>query len=145
MLPVPGGGANFVSSVHVDDGTTAAVAALDAPAGVYNVTDDEPLRMRDYAQVITDAFGLKPPRWVPRWLFRLIGGGPAKYILSSQRVSNARFKQTTGWGAEVSERTRGLGADSGGIGSASPVAEMWYTARPTSASGRAGRSHIDLE
>jgi len=97
MLPVPGGGANFVSSVHVDDGTTAAVAALDAPAGVYNVTDDEPLRMRDYAQVITDAFGLKPPRWVPRWLFRLIGGGPAKYILSSQRVSNARFKQTTGW------------------------------------------------
>ncbi|HEV8573641.1 MAG TPA: NAD(P)-dependent oxidoreductase [Dehalococcoidia bacterium] len=97
MLPVPGDGANFVSSIHVDDAATAAVAALDAQAGVYNVADDEPLRMRDYARTVTDAFGLKPPRRVPRWLFRLIGGGPAKYILSSQRVSNARFKDKTDW------------------------------------------------
>ncbi len=97
LLPVPGDGSNFFSSIHVDDGATAAVAALSAPAGAYNVTDDEPIRMRDYASAISDAFGLKPPRKVPRWLFRLIGGGPAKYILSSQRVSNARFKQATGW------------------------------------------------
>jgi nucleoside-diphosphate-sugar epimerase len=97
MLPVPGEGLNFVSSIHVDDAAVAAVAALNAPAGVYNVTDDEPLRMRDYAQAITDAFGLKPPRTVPPWLFRLIGGGPAKYLLSSQRVSNVRFKEKSGW------------------------------------------------
>jgi len=97
LLPVPGDGANFVSSIHVDDAAAAAVAALDAPAGVYNVADDEPLRMRDYARAVTDAFGLKPPRRVPKWLFRLLGGGPAKYILSSQRVSNARFKDRTGW------------------------------------------------
>ena len=55
------------------------------------------LRMRDYARAITDAFGLKPPRRVPRWLFRLVGGGPAKYLVSSQRVANARFKEKTGW------------------------------------------------
>ncbi len=97
LLPVAGDGSNFFSSIHVDDGASAAVAALDAPAGVYNVTDDEPLRMREYAQAITDAFGLKPPRRVPKWLFRLIGGGPARYVLSSQRVSNTRFKETTGW------------------------------------------------
>ena len=97
LLPVAGDGANYFSSIHVDDGAAAAVAALDAPAGVYNVTDDEPLRMRDYGRAITDAFGLKPPRRVPKWLFRLMGGGPAKYILSSQRVSNERFKKTTGW------------------------------------------------
>ena len=97
MFPLAGDGSNFFSSIHVDDGATAAVAALQAPAGVYNVTDDEPLRMRDYARAITDAFGLKPPRRVPRWLFRLVGGGPAKYLVSSQRVANARFKEKTGW------------------------------------------------
>ena len=97
MFPLPAEGSNFFSSIHVDDGATAAVAALQAPAGVYNVTDDEPLRMRDYARAITDAFGLKPPRRVPRWLFRLVGGGPAKYLMSSQRVANARFKEKTGW------------------------------------------------
>jgi 2-alkyl-3-oxoalkanoate reductase len=97
FLAVPGGGLNFVSSIHVDDAAAAAVAALRAPAGVYNVTDDEPLRMRDYAQAITDAFGLKPPRTVPAWVFRLILGGPGKYLLSSQRVSNVRFREKSGW------------------------------------------------
>ena len=97
MFPVPGDGSNFVSSIHVDDAATAAVAALQAPAGLYNVTDDEPLRMRDYARALTDAFGLKPPRRVPKWQFGLVGGGPVKYILSSQRVANARFKEKTGW------------------------------------------------
>ena len=97
LLPVAGDGSNYVSSIHVDDAAAAAVAALEAPGGVYNVTDDEPLRMRDYSRSITDAFGLQPPRRVPKWLFRLIGGGLVKYILSSQRVSNDRFKKTTGW------------------------------------------------
>jgi nucleoside-diphosphate-sugar epimerase len=97
LLPVAGDGSNYFSSIHVDDCATAAVAALDLPAGVYNVTDDEPLRMRDYGRAITDTFGFKPPRRVPKWLFRLMGGGPATYILSSQRVSNERFKKATGW------------------------------------------------
>jgi nucleoside-diphosphate-sugar epimerase len=97
LLPVAGDGSNFFSSIHVDDAATASVAALGVPAGVYNVTDDEPLRMRDYGRAISDAFEFKPPRRVPKWLFRLMGGGPAKYILSSQRVSNGRFKEATGW------------------------------------------------
>ena len=97
LLPLPGDGLNFVSSIHVDDAAEAAVASLNAPAGMYNVSDDEPLRMRDYTLAIADAFGLKPTRRVPEWFLRLVGGGPAKYILSSQRVCNVRFKEKTGW------------------------------------------------
>jgi nucleoside-diphosphate-sugar epimerase len=95
MLAVPGDGSNYVSSIHVDDAAAAAVAALEVPGGVYNVVDDEPLRMRDYALATTTAFGLKASRRVPKWLFRLILGGPEKYLLGSQRVSNARFKEAT--------------------------------------------------
>jgi nucleoside-diphosphate-sugar epimerase len=107
LLPVPGDGLNFVSSIHVDDAATAAVAALSAPTGVYNVTDDEPLRMRVYAEAITEAFGMNPPRRVPEWLFRLVGGGPAKYILSSQRVCNIRFKEKTGWSPQYRSAREG--------------------------------------
>lgn len=97
LLVVPGDGLNFASSIHVDDAASAAVAALNAPSGIYNVADDEPLRFRDYARAITDAFGLKPARRVPAWLFALVGGGPVKYLLNSQRVTNLRFKEKTGW------------------------------------------------
>ncbi len=97
MFPVPGRGDNYFSSIHVDDAATAIVAALDVPAGVYNVTDDEPQRMRDYAGAIAEAMGTPPPRRLPRLLVRLVMGGPGKYILRSQRVSNARFKKASGW------------------------------------------------
>jgi len=108
LLPVAGDGSNYFSSIHVDDGAAAAVAALDAPAGVYNVSDDEPLRMRDYGRALTDAFSIKPPRRVPKWLFRLVGGGPVKYILSSQRISNERFKKTTGWAPKYPSAREGF-------------------------------------
>ena len=108
LLPVPGDGSNYFSSIHVDDAAAAAVAALDVPAGVYNVTDDEPLRMSDYGRAITDAFGLKPPRRVPKWLFRLVGGGPVRYILSSQRVSNELFKKTTAWAPKYPSAREGF-------------------------------------
>jgi nucleoside-diphosphate-sugar epimerase len=108
LLPVPGDGSNYFSSIQVDDAAAAAVAALEVPAGVYNVSDDEPLRMRDYARALTDAFGFKPPRRVPNWLFRLVGGGPVKYILSSQRVSNELFKKATGWAPKYRSAREGF-------------------------------------
>ena len=97
MFPVAGRGDNYFSSIHVDDAAAAIVAALPLPAGVYNVTDDEPLRMREYAEAISEATGAPAARRVPVWLFKLIGGGPAQYLLRSQRVSNHRLKEATGW------------------------------------------------
>jgi NAD dependent epimerase/dehydratase family enzyme len=34
---------SYVSSIHLDDAAAAVSAALHAPAGTYNVVDDEPL------------------------------------------------------------------------------------------------------
>src|SRR5438094_520292 len=45
MAGKPGG---YVSSIHTDDVAGAAVAALDAPAGIYNAVEDEPVTRRDY-------------------------------------------------------------------------------------------------
>ncbi len=97
MFPVAGRGANFFSSIHVDDAAAAVVASLELPSGDYSVVDDEPVTQREYAVAATKALRAPRPWTMPVWLFRLIGGGPASYILRSQRVSNARFKQATGW------------------------------------------------
>jgi len=98
MFPVPGRGANFFSSIHVDDAAAAVVASLELPSGEYNVVDDEPLTAKEYAVAATKAIGAPRPWSIPVWIFRLIAGsGPTSYILRSQRVSNARFKQASGW------------------------------------------------
>ncbi|RFU42530.1 NAD(P)-dependent oxidoreductase [Actinomadura logoneensis] len=47
--------------VHVDDAASAAVAALDWPAGPVNVVDDEPARAAEWLPVYSAALGAPPP------------------------------------------------------------------------------------
>ena len=97
LFPVIGTGNQYVSSIHVDDAASAAVAALQAPAGIYNVVDDEPLPMRDYVAALTDAFGFRPARHVPLWIARLMLGAGIAAVTRSQRVNNTMFKAVSGW------------------------------------------------
>lgn len=97
MLPVVGDGSRYVSSIHTEDAGRAVVAALGAPAGVYNVCDDEPVTQRTYVESLVAAFGLRAPRRSPAALVRTAGGASAPPLLRSQRVSNARFREVTGW------------------------------------------------
>ena len=95
-VSAPGKPTAYYPSMHTDDLGTATVAALGAPAGVYNVVDDEPVTRREYANVLAAALGvakLRVPR-VPR-VERM------DYLLRSQRVSNRRFKQAAGWSPSV--------------------------------------------
>ena len=91
-VSVPGRPDSYYTSIHTEDLGTASVAALRAPTGAYNVVDDDPVTRREYADVVAQALGIKklrvPP--VPR-LKRM------DYLLRSQRVSNRRFRQATGW------------------------------------------------
>jgi len=87
----------YLSSIHTDDVATAVVAALDAPGGIYNVVDDEPLTRRDYVDAFAGAFDLGKLRLTPPWLLRVVAGSSASALLASQRVSNHRFRTATGW------------------------------------------------
>lgn len=54
------------SFVHVRDAALAAALALDWPAGIVNVVDDEPAAARDWIPVLAAAFGAPaPPVAVP--------------------------------------------------------------------------------
>ncbi len=71
------------------------VAALAAPTGTYDVVDDEPLRRRDSRSVLAAAVGRRRLHAVPSAKGAL---GP---LADSQRVSNRRFRDATGWAPRV--------------------------------------------
>jgi nucleoside-diphosphate-sugar epimerase len=86
----------YVSSITTDDAASAVVASLSAPAGVYNVGDDEPVPRRQFFTVLAAALGVRPPFVAPAGLARL-GGAKASVLTRSQRVSNRLFVEATGW------------------------------------------------
>ena len=96
-LPIIGSGANYASHLHIHDAGTAVVAALGAPTGVFNVTDDTPVTKREELEVLAETLGVKPPRNLPRWLARAVVGPAANMLTVSHRVSNDCFKRTTDW------------------------------------------------
>jgi nucleoside-diphosphate-sugar epimerase len=91
----------YLPAVSVDDCATAVVAALGAPPGVYNIVDDEPLTRTEYATALAEALGVKSLRFPPAVAARA-AGSPGSMLARSQRVSNARFKQATGWAPRYS-------------------------------------------
>ena len=96
-IPVVGRGVNYVSSLHISDAGAAVLTAMNAPAGTYNVGDDEPAGSGIYVDTLAELLGAPKPRRIPRTAVRLALGKSAILLTSSQRVSNRAFKETTGW------------------------------------------------
>jgi len=86
----------YMSLIHADDAGAAAAAALRAPAGIYNIVEDEPMTRRDSAAALASAVGRRRLRMPPAALAKA-GGSRASLLARSQRISNARFKSATGW------------------------------------------------
>jgi nucleoside-diphosphate-sugar epimerase len=98
-FPIVGDGGGVFSWIHLDDAAAATVLALEhnGPA-IYNIVDDEPAPVREWLPVLADTLGAKPPRHVPVWLARLIGGEAAVMMGTAARgASNAKAKRELGW------------------------------------------------
>lgn len=96
--PVIGRGEGTVSFVHVDDAARATVVALAAPAGAYNVVDDEPAPNGEWPRVLAEALGAKPPMRAPKALARLAAGSAlVEWLTTARPASNARARRDLGW------------------------------------------------
>lgn len=95
-MMLPGPAAGYVSSISHDDAAAATFAALKVPAGVYNVTDDEPVRRREFADALAAAAGAPPPKLPPEWITWLIGA-PGEMLRRSLRISNRKLRESSSW------------------------------------------------
>lgn len=110
LSTVAGKPRSYMTSIHNEDVATAVVAAIDAPTGVYNVGDDEPLTRREYLDAFAEAFGFGRLIIAPAWLMRLLAGRASRVLTSSQRCSNRRFRDATGWAPQFPSAREGWAA-----------------------------------
>jgi nucleoside-diphosphate-sugar epimerase len=94
--PLPGPGQAYWSSVAHEDAASAVVAALGAPGGIYEVSDDEPVTRKEFGEACARAIGAPAPRPLPGWLTAL-GGGIVELMSRSVRLSNAKLRAATAW------------------------------------------------
>jgi nucleoside-diphosphate-sugar epimerase len=87
---------NVNSFIHVKDAAEATVLALDWPAGVYNIVDDEPVEARVWMPAVAAANGWPAPAQVA-------GRDP----IMSRAASNAKARRV-GWAPRYPSWRAGL-------------------------------------
>jgi nucleoside-diphosphate-sugar epimerase len=99
MFPLVGGGPGYLSWVHLDDAATATGLAVEQRAqGVFSIVDDEPAPASEWLPYLAECAGARPPRRVPVWLARLLGGEIVVVMMTEGRgFSNAKAKRELGW------------------------------------------------
>jgi nucleoside-diphosphate-sugar epimerase len=116
VAPMGGSKDGYMPMIHLDDTATAVVAALEAPAGVYNVTDETTTR-REQMDALARAVGVNRLVAAPEAVTKV---GPLSYIARSERVSNKRFKEATGWAPRYRTANEGWPAVVSAMGEAPP-------------------------
>lgn len=105
----------YVSSIHMVDGGTAVAAALNAPAGTFNIVDDEPLTKRGYAEALADA--ARTSMWLRApGRAALLLGDRSTSLTRSLRVSNTKFRAATGWAPRYTSARDGWTATTAALG-----------------------------
>jgi nucleoside-diphosphate-sugar epimerase len=106
---------SYVSSIHLHDAATAVVAALDAPADIYNVVDDRPVTAHDNTTAMADAVHTTAWLRAPGRAALLLGDRTTS-LTRSLRVSKARLRETRIWIPQypsVREGYQAMAQDSG--------------------------------
>jgi nucleoside-diphosphate-sugar epimerase len=98
-FPIVGDGKGVWSFIHIEDAAEATADAVErGERGIYNVADDSPEAIRDWLPGVAELIGAPPPRRVPKWLGRLVGGQPGVIMMTELRgVSNEKAKRELGW------------------------------------------------
>jgi nucleoside-diphosphate-sugar epimerase len=89
----------YTNHIHAEDLAACCVRALeaDAPAGVYNASDDTQLKMGEWFDLVADWAGLpRPPRVARTEAAASIPSELLSFMGESRRLDNTRLKRTLG-------------------------------------------------
>ena len=92
----------YRATVWLDDAARAVAAALGAPAGIYNVADDDPPTLAEIDAALAAAVGRRALR--PATVDIAPELDP---VARSQRVSSRRLREASGWAPRVRAGTEG--------------------------------------
>ncbi|MCP3732299.1 NAD(P)-dependent oxidoreductase [Sphingomonas sp. MG17] len=92
-IDVPG---QVFSRVHVEDIARGVIAGFDAPAGAYNLADDEPAPQSEVVAFGCRLLGLPVPPLVPLAEANLSAAALAFYS-ENRRVANGKARRVLGW------------------------------------------------
>jgi nucleoside-diphosphate-sugar epimerase len=97
------------SRIHVEDIAAGAVAAFDAPAGAYNLTDDLPASQNAVVEEACRLLGTSPP---PVRSLDEAGLSPPTraFYGENRRVANGKAKRVLGWRPRYPDFRAGLSA-----------------------------------
>lgn len=100
LFALVGAATGHVSFIHIDDATSAVAAALEAPAGTYNVAEPDPLQRSTHRDALAGLVGRARLRAVPAVVER-VGGETANSLARSHRISSQHLREVTRWAPEV--------------------------------------------
>ncbi len=89
----------YTNHIHADDLALITVRALepDAPAGVFNASDDSEIRMGDWLDLVADRYGLPRPPRLPRGeIVDVVSKELYSFMSESRRLDNRRLKHELG-------------------------------------------------
>ena len=95
------------SRVHVADIASGVVAAFDAPAGAYNLADDEPCSQDAVVEYAAALLGVAPPPLVALDTLSPMARG---FYAENRRVANGKAKRVLGWRPRYPDYRTGLRA-----------------------------------
>ncbi len=94
-MPIIGPGEGVWSWIHIDDAALATVAALTAPAGIYNIVDDDPSPIGVWLPAFARFVGATDPPHVTEEQARAAAGEDAIYYQTKLRgASNKKARET---------------------------------------------------
>lgn len=109
-LPLIGSGDAISANIHADDAANAFVTAAEAgKQGLWHVTDDDPMTIRDMLFEFAQKLGAPAPFRLPLWLAKLfVWKGVLQFFTRSTRTSNRRFREDLHWSPRYSSFRVGL-------------------------------------
>lgn len=95
------------SRVHVDDIVSGVIAGFEAPAGVYNLSDDRPAHQNAVIEEAAALLGVPAPPFVS---LETLSPMARSFYAENRRVSNAKAKRILNWKPVYADFTTGLRA-----------------------------------
>lgn len=112
MFPMVGHAGATWSFTHVEDAADAAVAAVTCGRGLFNIVDDHPAPIDTWLRHLAGMLDAPPPRTIPVWLARLVGGDGLVHMMTSARgSSNVKARCDLGWTPAHPDWRDGFAAD----------------------------------